>query len=458
MEAGGGGDLVALPALANAHDHARPVRASSFGNAGRPLETWLHRLALLPAVDPYVSAAVSLGRSALGGAGAVMVHYTRVNGPMPLPDEAASVARAARDIGIRIGFATAMRDRNPLVYGDHAAVLAALPPARRAAVEARLLRPALPPAEQVALADAVAARIDGPTVNAQYGPAAPHWCSDALLAAVAEASARTGRRVHMHLLETRYQREWADREYPDAPGLVGHLDRLGLLSPRLTLAHCTWARPAELELLAERGVTIAVNTASNLGIRSGIAPVGEMVRRGCRVAMGLDGLAFAEDDDALSEMRLMWAMHRGWGFEEAVSRARMLRVATAEGYRVVTNEPGGGTLAAGAPADVLLLDAAALDADAVWPGVDPFDLLLCRGAAPHIRELVVAGRTAVRNGELTGIDHPALRAELLASFRAGLLAEDGFADALPALEQAVAGHFGVGQFGAGHGAGAPECC
>ena len=69
--------LFALPALANAHDHARATRSSSFGTAGKPLEIWLHRLAMLPAVDPYLATAVSLARSALGGAGSVMVHYTR---------------------------------------------------------------------------------------------------------------------------------------------------------------------------------------------------------------------------------------------------------------------------------------------------------------------------------------------------------------------------------------------
>jgi cytosine/adenosine deaminase-related metal-dependent hydrolase len=107
--------VLALPALANAHDHARPVRSSSYGNVGKPLEIWLHYLALVPAVDPYLAAAVSFARSALGGAGVVMVHYTRVQGLTDLPTEAKEVARAARDVGVRVGFAVA--DLGRLVAG-----------------------------------------------------------------------------------------------------------------------------------------------------------------------------------------------------------------------------------------------------------------------------------------------------------------------------------------------------
>src|SRR6202035_3933556 len=178
-----------------------------------------------------------------------------------------------------------------------------------------------------------------PGFNVQYGPNGVQWCSDGLLQAVAEASHRTGRRVHMHLLETKYQRQWADANYPG--GVVRMLDDIGLLSPRLTLAHCVWAKPDELELLAERGVIIAVNTSSNLHLHSGIAPMALMVAAGCRVALGIDGSALDDDDDALRELRLGHLLHVGNGFEVAVSRENMLRAAFANCRLSVTNAPDG---------------------------------------------------------------------------------------------------------------------
>src|ERR1700691_1923997 len=57
--------LFVLPALVNAHDHGRPVRTSSLGAGGKPLETWLQYQALLPSVDPYLAGIVALSRSAL---------------------------------------------------------------------------------------------------------------------------------------------------------------------------------------------------------------------------------------------------------------------------------------------------------------------------------------------------------------------------------------------------------
>jgi 5-methylthioadenosine/S-adenosylhomocysteine deaminase len=431
--------LFVMPALVNAHDHGRAVRTSSLGASGKPLESWLQYQALIPAVDPYLAAVVALSRSARGGVGIVMMHLTRPQGLTDLPTEAAAIARAARDVGVRVGFAVALRDRNPLVYGASEPILAALPAAARAQIEALIARKPLTPKDAVTLVDEVAAAAAGPLFDVQFGPNGVQWCSDELLGAIAEASARSGRRIHMHLLETRYQRAWADAAHPS--GVVKHLDAIGLLSPRLTLAHCVWARPDELALLAERGVTITVNTSSNLHLRSGIAPVPRMVAAGCRIALGLDGSALDDDDDALRDLRLWHLLHVGNGFGVTVNREQTLRAAFANGRYSVTNTDDGGAVRPGAPADILLLDWAEIDDDRLREDMDTLQLLLTRATAKHIRELIVGGRTVVKDGTVVGVDAEAARAEVIDRMRHAMADKAQIAAALPALEQAIAKHF-----------------
>ena len=389
-----------MPVLSNAHDHARAARSSSFGAAGKPLEIWLHYLAMLPAVDAYVASAVSLSHAALGGAGVVMVHYTRVQGLTDYVTEAKAVAKAARDVGVRVGFAVALRDRNPLVYGPSEPILAALSPAAADEIRKRFLRAPLPVAEQIALVDAVAAACDAPDFNVQYGPAAVQWCTRCACCGrsrkrpPAPAGAST-----CIVSRPAISGPGPIAEFPN--GMIRYLDDIGLLSPRLTLAHCTFARPDELDLLAERGVTISVNTSSNLGIRSGIAPLAQMKRSGCRVAFGIDGLALDEDDDSLREMRLTHLLHGGKGFEVDVSRDDILTMACRNGRFSVLNREDGGTLAAGEPADMLLLDWARVDDDRLKTDLDPRDLLFSRVTADHIEEVIVGGRTIVKDGRVT---------------------------------------------------------
>jgi cytosine/adenosine deaminase-related metal-dependent hydrolase len=213
------------------------------------------------------------------------------------------------------------------------------------------------------------------------------------------------------------------------------------LSPRLTLAHCVWARPDELALLAERGVTIVVNTSSNLHLRSGIAPVAKMLAAGCKVSFGVDGKALEEDDDALRELRLAHLLHAGFGFAVEVRREQMLQMAFGNGRRSVTNVEDGGVIRAGAPADLLLLDWAAIDDDRLRDDIDALDLVMTRATARHIRELIVNGRTVVKNGVVPGVDFPGARAEVLAQMRAGAGDHAALATALPALERALAAHF-----------------
>jgi cytosine/adenosine deaminase-related metal-dependent hydrolase len=408
-------DTLVLPAPIDAHDHGRGLRPIAFGGIDLPLEIWSAGFAAQPRVDAALVAQAAFARLAAGGS-AGTVHLHRPLDYARILDEAKLVAAAAQAIGIRLAFVVPMVDRNALAYAADEEVLAGYDPAERETVQRLLARPKPSVAEQIALAEAITAAIAGPLADVQLGPGGPQWVSDALMEAIADHSARTGQRVHMHLFETRRQREWADAAHGAAP--MAHYDRLGLLSPRLTVAHGVWLTPREIALFAERGVTVATNTSSNLRLRSGLAPLAAWRRAGLRFAVGLDGLTFDDDDDMLREIRLAHLLNLGTDLEPALTPADMLAAACREGRRVLDGTADAGRIAPGADADLLVLDRARLAADAVAYDGDDLALLMARGTAAHITGLIVAGREVIRQGRLTGIDLVAVHRELAAQTRA----------------------------------------
>ena len=385
--------LIALPAPSNAHDHGRGLRTVAFGASDDDLETWLPALAREPVIDPYLRAVVGFARMAEGGICAAN-HCHNTQDRRQLLAEAEGVARAARDVGIRIAFAVPFAGRNPVVYGELEDLLALLEPEDRAALSDHR-GPSRSLAETMALVDRIA-EFENDFFTVQYGPVGPQWLDDEAMTAIARASAATGRRVHLHLFETRRQREWADAHYEG--GLIGFLDRLGLLTDRLTVAHAVWLTPDECALLAARGVSVSVNLSSNLRLRSGLPMVERFRAAGLGFGIGLDGMSFDDDEDMLREIRLLWRQFRGFGGESGLSAAELFDAAAVVGRRTILGADGGGRLAVGAPADILVLDLAEITQDCVHDDLDILDLLLTRMTNRHIRHLIVGGRRVLDDG------------------------------------------------------------
>ncbi len=380
----------------------------AFGAADDRLECWLPALAREPRCDPYLSAAVAFARMAEGGICATN-HCHGTQDRARLFEEAEAVSRAAKEVGIRVAFAVPFMNRNRGAYGDIDRLMALLSPADRQAFAAGLTNPQ-PVAEMLAMTERIAT-LEHDLFHVQYGPIGAQWVSDDALAALAQASAETGRRIHMHLLETQRQREWADSAYPG--GLIDFLDRIGFLSPRLTVAHGVWLTPWECELLARRGVSVAVNLSSNLRLRSGLPPVGTFREAGLRFGIGLDASSFDDDEDMLREIRLVWRNYRGFGDADILDRQGLFDASLVDGRRTVVGEDGGGQLTVGAPADIAVIDLAGMSADFVCSDFDIEDLLLTRMTKRHLKRLIVGGRTVVEDGACISVDLPGLEAALL---------------------------------------------
>jgi cytosine/adenosine deaminase-related metal-dependent hydrolase len=401
------GDMI-LPSPVNAHDHGYGIRTLDCGIVDDALETWIPGMRLRPRTDAYLEALVAFGRLAKTGTGATMHCHNSLNIER-LVDEAQAVMRAAADIGIRLALSCPLLNFDPWAYDGGPERLKPFLTQEQWALLSPGIPAYAPVSVQVEAVEAVAAANNSPLVDVQYGPVGPQWCSNALLEAIAEASAASGRRIHMHLLESPRQRQWLDRRFRQ--GVVRYLDEIGFLSPRLAVAHGVQLRPDECELLAERGVQIVSNPAANLRLRSGVAPLPAIVERGPDFAIGLDGSGFDDDQDLWREMRLLYLLQGERGLTRRVTAAKVFDAAIRTGARVV-NAPTG--------EDFVLVDYQALIADALFDDVDEAEVLLTRMDSRHAKALFVAGREVMRDGRLTGIDFDAARQELLAQARADL--------------------------------------
>ncbi len=409
------GDAILLPGLINAHDHGRGLRPLAFGAPDAPLEAWLWDLWRAPPTDPYLTALVAFGQMALSGVTTVVHNHLPQSND--LVGEARAVARAARDVGIRLAFVAPIIDRNLAGYNGGAAVKAALPPEDWTAIKA--VQATAPFADQIAQVPKIAVAIDGPDIVTQYGPPGPQWLLPEGLAAVGEAAFTEARRVHVHLLETQLQRNWMDAECPE--GAHVFFDQAGLLTDRLTIAHGVFLRPAEIAAFHEAGVTLVLNTSSNLRLSSGIADGAAFKTAGLRLGIGLDGMALDDDADMLRELRLTAALLGPRGFDRpGLARADVLRAAFSDG-RVAFDGAAGTGLAAGAEADIVALSLDRIAGDRIDDAPETLaDLVLCRASRASVRDVWVAGRQIVRDGRLATIDLAEAERELTKAARGSL--------------------------------------
>jgi cytosine/adenosine deaminase-related metal-dependent hydrolase len=282
-----GARLALVPLLVNAHDHGRGWGNVLAGIADAPLETWIASLRGGGAATTQ-DALVGNGCRAMlaSGVGATVICVNPQG-----PDVAAEVLAAAHA-------ASTSGARAAVVY-PFADLIGDLQGRSRDAVGWSTAEVD----HHLEAVEAIAAATRNPLLEVQLGPVGPQWVSEGTLRAVGQHARRTGRRVHMHLLESRVQRTWADNTYPD--GLVSFLRGVGLAGPHMCFAHGTHLRPDEISALSADGCVLALNASSNLRLASGIPPVAEAHSSPIDLGAGLDGLSLGDDADYWNELRLL---------------------------------------------------------------------------------------------------------------------------------------------------------
>jgi 5-methylthioadenosine/S-adenosylhomocysteine deaminase len=183
---------------------------------------------------------------------------------------------------------------------------------------------------------------------------------------------------------------------------------------RSALAHGVWLRDSDIDLLARTGATVVHNCSSNMRLAAGVAPLRQLVAAGVSVALGLDDMGLADDDDMFAEVRVAHVMQRVRGEERhpRLPAAAVFGLGWDGGARVVGATSAIGRLEPGRRGDAVALDLRALSAPYAVDGADVWELLMARAKAAHVDSVIVDGRVLMQGRRLTHIDRDALMAEV----------------------------------------------
>ncbi|MBF2028954.1 MAG: amidohydrolase [Oscillatoriales cyanobacterium C42_A2020_001] len=393
-------DKLILPGFVNAHTHSPQIWQRGLIRP-LPLELWLADVfdaASSSNLDELYWGAVSTAVETLLSGGTCIMDHVLLPWNQEL-EAAATVAQAYRDVGIRAFIAPLMMDEP---------FLAGLPRGR-----SRTSQPyPRSTADILALMESIIQQVHHPSTGIQVavGPTGFHRCSDALLQGYAELSDRYNLCRHLHLLETQAQKLLAQEKYGESA--VHHLQQLGFLDHRTTLAHAVWLDDRDLEILANAQSTVVHNPLSNLRLGSGIAPILKCRKAGVNVAFGCDGAASNDAQDLLEALKLGTILHtltepdyRHW-----LTPRQTVQMAALGGAKGVNLADQIGTLEVGKKADLVMYDLTNLS---LLPRTDPIRSLIL-GRPTHVVEAVwVDGTQVVAKNQPLKIDRQTLHHHLL---------------------------------------------
>ena len=236
-----------------------------------------------------------------------------------------------------------------------------------------------------------------PRIQAAVGPHSVYTVSPEGLSWCANFAEEQEIGIHIHLSETEKEVTDCVAEFGKRPAV--HLDECGCLTPRTVAAHCCWLDEAECRLLGKRGVHASHNPASNMKLAVNRAmPYHWLKASGANVCLGTDGCASNNSLDLLEEMKFAALLQKfAWNSQTLLPAGEAVAMATSAGARALGTGPG--TLTAGAPADIVLLDARAV-CNTPLHNSDSNTVYACNGGA--VMTVLCQGRVLMHERTVPG--------------------------------------------------------
>ncbi|SDY97212.1 Cytosine/adenosine deaminase [Lysobacter sp. yr284] len=245
---------------------------------------------------------------------------------------------------------------------------------------------------------------DDALVATAFAPHAPYTVSDANFERIRMLADQLDLPIHLHTHETAQEIADSIKQYGQRP--LARLDRLGLVSDRLIAVHMTQLTDAEIELCAQRGVSVVHCPESNLKLASGFCPACKLHHAGVNLAIGTDGCASNNDLDMFGETRTAAILAKAVANDaKALDAFSALRAATLGGAKALGFDARIGSIEVGKQADLVCVDLGQLETQPVHHVVSQ---LIYATGRHQVGDVWIAGKAKLRDRVLVDMDTAAL--------------------------------------------------
>jgi cytosine/adenosine deaminase-related metal-dependent hydrolase len=190
-------------------------------------------------------------------------------------------------------------------------------------------------------------------------------------------------------------------------GMVKQLNDLGLLGPDTTYVHCCYLHEDEWRMVADSGGTVSIAPQVEVQMGHGWPPVMKAIEYGLRPSLSID-VVTTVPGDMFTQIRAAFGAERArvnadcWKANMPVpdtmlTARQMLGIATVNGAHVAGVEDRTGSLTPGKRADVVAIDATALN---VAPVHDAAAAVTLSADVSNVDTVIVDGVIRKRDGRL----------------------------------------------------------
>lgn len=234
-------------------------------------------------------------------------------------------------------------------------------------------------------------------------PCSPFSASPDLYKESAELARAYKVRLHTHLCETIDEENYTLEKFKKRP--LDYMESLGFCGDDVWYAHGIHFTDSELDFLAQTGTGIAHCPISNMKLSSGVAKIPQMLKKGVRVGLAVDGSASNDGSNMLEEMRVAYLLSRLTYGSDGLTPYQVLKIATVGSAQVLGRDDIG-CIQVGKCADMFLVDKRRVEL--VGATFDPKSMLATVGLKGAVDYTIVNGEVTVENGRCTTIDEEKL--------------------------------------------------